>query len=188
MWTATLFWIRSRYSHTKRLRMAPGPQSPACMTFWSRKKEFIYLFWQIFYYAVSLSIAPRSKKFNLKPISARQIFFSNFLMKVHTEVHCGDTKRNPKFQVNTFILYQDMEILNCSVFFNSATWFFHQLFSNFNCWKLSIRQTQNRWNFCNIWIRLRVIRERRIFIFNSVLTLYGIFSTFFALKNLAKIV
>ena len=50
-------------------------------------------------------------------------FFSNFLMKVHTEVHCGDTKRNPKFQVNTFILYQDMEILNCSVFLTVRLYF-----------------------------------------------------------------
>ena len=30
-------------------------------------------------------------------------------MKAHTDVHCGNT--NPKFQVNTFIHYQDMEIL-----------------------------------------------------------------------------
>ena len=43
-------------------------------------------------------------------------FFFEFLMKVLTEVHCGILLGNPKFQVNTFIHYQDMEILKFSVF------------------------------------------------------------------------
>ena len=38
-------------------------------------------------------------------------------------------------------------------FFNNATLFSNQLFSNFTCLKLRTRQTQNRWNFCNISTR-----------------------------------
>ena len=129
MWTATFDWIRSRYSHTKRLRMAPGPRSLACMTFWSRKKEFIYLFWQIFYYAVSLSIAPRSKKFNLKPISARQIFLEFFDESSHRGALWGyKTKSKNSGQYLHPLRYQDMEILNFSSFVNSATLFSNQLF------------------------------------------------------------
>ena len=44
-------------------------------------------------------------------------------MKGNTEVHCGDTKRNPKFQVNTFIHCQDMEFLNFSVFLTVRLYF-----------------------------------------------------------------
>ena len=36
-------------------------------------------------------------------------FFFEFLMKVLTEVHCGILLGNPKFQVNTFIHYQDIK-------------------------------------------------------------------------------
>ena len=50
--------------------------------------------------------------------SARQIF-----SRIFSEVHCGDTKRNPKFQVNTFIHYQDMEFLNFSVFLTVRLYF-----------------------------------------------------------------
>ena len=71
-------------------------------------------------------------------------------------------------------------------FFNNATLFSNQLFSNFTCLKLRTGRTQNRWNFCNISTRSRVIRERRIFIFNSVLTVYSLFSTFLHLKIYQK--
>ena len=43
-------------------------------------------------------------------------FFLSLLMKVHTEVHYGNRLGNPKFQVSTFIPYQDMEIFYFSVF------------------------------------------------------------------------
>ena len=109
-------------------------------------------------------------------------------MKVHTEVHCGDTKRNPKFQVNTFIHYQDMEILNFSVFITVRLYFPTNCFQILTAQGLeSGKLRQNRWNFFNISTRLRFIRERRKFIFKSVLTVYGLFRLF-ALKNMPKIV
>ena len=113
-------------------------------------------------------------------------FFLSLLMKVHTEVHYGNRLGNPKYQVSAFIHYQDMEIFLFFGFFNNATLFSNQLFSNFTCLKLRAGRTQNRWNFCNILTRSRVIRERRIFIFNSVLTVYSLFSTFLHLKIYQK--
>ena len=57
-----------------------------------------------------------------------------------------------------------------------------------NCFQIltANRQTQNRWNFCNISTSLWVICEWRIFIFNSVLTVYGLFSTFLHFKICQK--
>ena len=72
-------------------------------------------------------------------------------------------------------------------FFNNATLLSNQLFSNFTCLKLRMGRTQNCWNFCYISTRSRVIRERRIFIFNSVLTVYSLFSTFLHLKIYQKL-
>ena len=54
--------------------------------------------------------ASATMRFN--PLVPSKFFLEFFLMKAHTEMHCGDTKGNPKFQVNTFIHNQDMEILN----------------------------------------------------------------------------
>ena len=62
----------------------------------------------------------------LIPLVPGKFFSWIFVTKVHMGVHCRDTKWNPKFQVKTFIHYQDMEILNFSVFFNSATLFSNQ--------------------------------------------------------------
>ena len=43
-------------------------------------------------------------------------FFLSLLMKVHTGVHYGNRLGNPKFQVSSFIYYQNMEIFNFSFF------------------------------------------------------------------------
>ena len=44
-------------------------------------------------------------------------------MKVHTEVDYGNRLGNPKFQVSTFIPYQDMEIFYFSVFLTVQLYF-----------------------------------------------------------------
>ena len=46
-----------------------------------------------------------------------------------------------------------------------------QLYFPINSLMLRTRQTQNRWNFWNISTGSQVISERRIFIFNCILTL-----------------
>ena len=56
-------------------------------------------------------------------------------MKVHTEVHYGNRLGNPKFQVSTFIHYQDMEIFNFSFFLTV------QLYFPTNCFQISTDQS-----------------------------------------------
>ena len=46
-----------------------------------------------------------------------KFFFFNLLMKVLTDVHCGVKLGNPKFPGDSFICYQDMEILNFLVYY-----------------------------------------------------------------------
>ena len=51
-------------------------------------------------------------------------------MKVHTEVDYGNRFGNPKFQVSTFIPYQDTEIFYFSFFLTV------QLYSPTNCFQI----------------------------------------------------
>ena len=119
---------------------------------------------------ISSSVSNNSEIF-LNPLVPSDFFLLSLLMKIHTEIHYGNRFGNPKYQVSAFIYYQDMEILNFSVFLTMQLYFPNQLFSNFTCLKLRrTGRTQNHWNFCYFSTRSRVKRERRIFIFNSVLT------------------
>ena len=63
--------------------------------------------------------------------------FSNFLMKVHTDVYCGDTNRNPKFQVNTFIHYQDIWSLALRCAIHHGVWLFSVHCATHNTWSLA---------------------------------------------------
>ena len=87
-------------------------------------------------------------------------------MNVHTELRCGIVCGNTKFQVNTFIHYQDMEFLNLG--FLTVELYFPS-----NCFQILLLElrackTQNCWNFCNISTCSRVWSKIWIFIFNSV--------------------
>ena len=104
-------------------------------------------------------------------------------MKVHTEVHCGDTKRNPKFQVNTFIHYQDMEFLNFSVFLTVRLYFPTNCFQILTALGLESDKLRTVGIFSISQLDLYTKEE---FLFNSVLTVYGLFSTFLHLQICQK--
>ena len=78
------------------------------------------------------------------------------------------------------VTYQDME----KNFFNSATLFFKELFSNLNWLKLRTGQTQKRWNFWNISNCSRVISE--FFFFLTVFKQFTAFFLLFWIKKYAK--
>ena len=60
--------------------------------------------------------------FDFNPLVLGDFLFS-LLMKVHTEVHYGNRLGNPKFQVSTFIHYQDMKKIYFSVFLTVQLYF-----------------------------------------------------------------
>ena len=89
---------------------------------------------------------------------------------------------DPKIQVSTFIHYQDMEIFNLSVFLTVHI-FSNQLFLNFN-W---LKKEMDKLRTVGMFAISQLVCERRIFFFNSVLTVYNLFSTFLHLKICQKL-
>ena len=95
------------------------------------------------YSAEYVSLPPLTGCINIEksasPISAR-LFFC-LLMKVHTEVHYGNRSKISGQYLPPLLRYGNFSFF---IFFNNATLFSNQFFSNFNWLKLRTGQTQNR--------------------------------------------